>query len=211
MATMAKTNSTSTAEDMEWPVHVYRKTEQGWQKMQPKNASGQNVFVIKATPRRNSIVLHRIQVRVRLRSDNKRDGDSATRTSVVRRRDCLLITSSQRMRALALKFRTVKACLEFSDRLMALNPPPEKAVLEKKTEAVKKTRDHGTASDSRQLLSYVGRLLHDEDFADMVDNLEECISSSEDGARMLEALINNNNDQDDDDDANSSNSNNIDG
>ena len=53
-----------------------------------------------------------------------------------------------------------------------------------------KTRDHvGTTSDSHQLLSYVGRLLSDEDFADMVDNLEACISSSEDGARMLDALV----------------------
>jgi len=182
---------TAKGEDMEWPVHVYRRTELAWQKMQPKNASGQNV-VIKATPRRNCIVLHRIQVRVRLLSNKKKDAgdDSESKTTVVRRRDCLLITSSQRLRALALKFRSEKDCLEFSDRLVALNPPPEKAILDKATSAKSMTRDHGTTSDSHQLLSYVGRLLHDEDFADMVDNLETCIASSEDGARMLDALVN---------------------
>jgi hypothetical protein len=201
------TNMTTTTavNEKEWPVHVYRKTEQAWQKMQPTNSHGRTV-VIKATPRRSCIVLHRIQVRIRLSasSNTNSNNDSTSQkepdesnTFVVRRRDCILISSSQRLRSLVLRFRDEKACLEFSDLLVTLNPPPERAILagtnDETTEHASNyydTREHGTIQDRQQVLSYVGRLLHDENFAELVDNLESCISSSEDGARMLFALVN---------------------
>lgn len=174
--------------------------------MLPMNSRGQ-AAVIKVTPRQNCIVLHRIQVRMRLShpSETSNDGSSKKEanesdTYVVRRRDCVLISSKQRLRSLVLKFRDEKACLEFSDLLVFLNPPPERAILagayidenyetDLEHNAISDTREHGTILDSQQVLSYVGRLLHDEDFADLVDNLESCISSSEDGARMLSALV----------------------
>ena len=88
-----------------------------------------------------------------------------------------------------LKFQDEKDCLEFSDAFVALNPPTENAA-EAEKETALASRSEGTAQDSQDALSFVGRLLHDEDFASFVDNLESCINSSEDGARMFEALVN---------------------
>ena len=191
----------------EWPVHVYRKTERSWQKMQPTNSRGRNV-VIKATPRQNCVVLHRIRVRIRLSDFSKSNSNTSnigsspketdeSNTLVVRRRHCILISSKQRLRSLVLKFRDEKACLEFSDLLVNLNPSPEREIIAGTNgEATANASLHGSAleqgtiQDSQQVLSYVGRLLYDEDFASMCDNLESCISASEDGARMLCALVN---------------------
>lgn len=192
----------------EWPVHVYRKTERSWQKMQPTKLNGKKNAVIKASPRRNCVVLHRIRVRIRLSGVSKSNSNISNASSspnetddsntlVIRRRHCILISSKQKLRSLVLKFSDEKACLEFSDLLVNLNPSPEREILaglRDETTAYASLRgselEQGTTQASQQVLSYVGRLLHDEDFASMCDNLEACISASEDGARMLCALVN---------------------
>jgi hypothetical protein len=38
-------------------------------------------------------------------------------------------------------------------------------------------------------ISYVARLLYDDDFCSLVNNLEDVLMSTEDGSRMLQALV----------------------
>lgn len=203
-----------------WPVHVFRRTDQGWHRMRVTSSRrpGRSVTV-KATPRRNYIALLRLQVRIRLvqPSTDTENSNEIVHTTVIRRRHCLLISSSQKLRSLLLRFRDVQACLEFVDRLQLLNPspqltpeiqdprqrqqPPNHATninaIQNNNNHIQHSannppaiaRQHGTVAESRQVLSYVGSLLLDEDFANMVDHLEATITASEDGARMLEALV----------------------
>ena len=129
-------------------------------------------------------------------------------TTVTRRRHCLLVSSNQRLRSLVLRFRDVSSCIAFTDQLVALNPPPQEPRFHDWSDhpvaaaaeddhheyhaaaaAATSGRQHGTAQENDEALSYVGRLLHSEDFAALVDNLEACIASSEDGASLLEALV----------------------
>ena len=188
--------TTAAAAENSWPVHVYRKTEQGWHRMKAQSSSTGRSVTVYATPRRNYIALLRLQVRIRLQSKNKTssisDGGDTIHTTVIRRRHCLLVSSNQRLRSLVLRFRDVKACIAFADQLVALNSPPERRFLldDAASSASSSMRHHGTVQENEQILSYVGRLLHSEDFAALVDNLEACILSSHDGARMLEALVN---------------------
>jgi len=171
---------------------------------------------VKATPRRNYIALLRLQVRIRLvqpastTTTEKNSKNDVVHTTVIRRHHCLLISSNQKLRSLLLRFRDVQSCLEFVDRLLLLNPLPQEPKPETEDSPQQQqqqlansatdnnnhipnntaaARQHGTVAENRQVLSFVGSLLHDEDFANMVDHLEASITGSEDGARMLEALV----------------------
>jgi len=171
--------------EQSWPVQVFRKTEQGWHRMRVTSSSRGRSVTVKATPRRKYIALLRLQVRIRLSSSD----DDAVSTTVIRRRHCLLVScSNQKLRSLLLRFRDVSSCVEFADRLVALNPPSD-AIQTDDNVANVVSRSHGTIADNQRVLSYVGSLLHDEDFVNLVDSLEASITASEDGARMLEALV----------------------
>ena len=110
----------STSSITDFPVRVYRKTElYGWQAMRPKNAQGRRVKIT-ASPKQGCVVLHRIQVRVRLTSatpnnllKEKEENSGRQRAIedpvlsdvlVVRRRHCILISSKVRSRSLIFKF-----------------------------------------------------------------------------------------------------------
>lgn len=185
-----------------WPVRVYRKTEMhAWQRMKPNNSQGQTV-VLRASPRSGCIVLPRIQVRIRLFSSSN-DGSKNNDVVVVRRRNKLLISSRSRVRSLVFKFSDLKSCLEFSDRLVELNPtlcsiPRPSSNLNdflydvRQVDAVRSTNDCPNlipALMSQDVLSLVGRLLCDGDFKDLCNNLESSIRASEDGVQMLSSLI----------------------
>jgi hypothetical protein len=196
--------STTSAPEKEWRVHVFRRMEKCWQKVVAKNSKGQSE-ILKAAPRQGSIVIRRLQVRIKLLPTNKKQhGNSEhehTRVNVVRRRQCILITSSNPRRVLMLRFHDLKSCLEFSDHLVSLNPPPERAAflgmeaqagIETVFPSYLSNRDDRTNDFCiRQILSYVGSLLHDPDFAQLVKNLEKSITSSEDGVSLLAALTSN--------------------
>jgi hypothetical protein len=184
-----------------WPVRVYRKTEQhGWQRMKPSNSQGRTV-VIRASPRSGCVVLPRIQVRIRLLTST-REGSKGNDAVVVRRRNALLVSSRSRVRSLVFKFSDLQSCLDFSDRLIDLNPclfsirrPSSylsslfaSAGLVGTHRCTVDEPDLSTA-DSQQFLSLVGRLLCDEDFEELCHNLESSIRASEDGMQMLATLI----------------------
>jgi hypothetical protein len=183
--------------------------------LRPQNARGQTV-IINAAPRRDSIVLSSLRIRVRLRSDSAFSDDQQpgqqqeqqhTQNSnspgsvVVRRRDRILI--AQPTRALVLRFRTLRDCLDFCDRLVELNPvsldrpvpsvstavtdiPVNSGIL---TTATNTQNNNHTVNQTREILSCVGRLLCDPDFSHLVNRLEEVVMQSEDGRSMLEALV----------------------
>lgn len=196
-----------------FPVRVYRKTElHGWQVMSPKNKQGRCVQ-IRATPKQGCIVLHRIQVRIRLTSasdplkekeeqhainDEKSKDSKPNDVLVVRRRHYILISSKLRSRSLVFKFKDLKSCLQFSDHLVQLNPnqttttsmdQPSSTLGEDPT----MTEDHAYKltheQDMQQVLSYVARLLYDGRFATFCQNLESSLMASEDGLPMLNHLV----------------------
>jgi hypothetical protein len=135
---------------------------------------------------------------------------------VVRRRQSLLISSRLRLRSLVFQFFDVKSCLAFSDRLLELNPNPNLFANTSRISHPKSTPfshqknletfgkrlpgNHDMTNrsnvvtpnsndiENQQVLSLIGRLLHDEDFATLCSNLESCISASEDGLQMLNTL-----------------------
>lgn len=181
---MASTSLPLSDQDQpQWPVHVFRKTSTGWERLRPYNAQGQLVLT-HVTPREGCVIFPRLRLRVSLKSNDSHQ----YRSTVVRRRNSILLSSSQGVKAMILRFQSLQECLDFSDRFVALNP------LSVATDATKEQRDGTTEDDAaaaeqnQQVFFYMARLLHDQDFIDYVDNLEACLSSSEDGMKMLEAL-----------------------
>lgn len=177
--------------EKEWPVHLFRKTAKGWEKMQPKNKRNQLV-VIKAKPREGCIVILRLRIRVSLASrKGSQEEEDESRSVVIRRRSSIFISSNQGLKALVLKFRSEQDCIEFADRFIALNPP--KALSTEGDTAAESgdgnlTRHVDSNDQSQEVLFYIARLLHDQDFVDYVNNLESCLTSSVDGAKILEVL-----------------------
>ena len=217
-------NDRTTGDMNGFAVRVYRKTEQhGWQAMQPKNAQGRLVQV-RATPKEGCVVLHRIQVRIRLTSSQSnnslKESDENTRYQsfgntntnskssgandvlVVRRRHYILISSRLRSRSLVFKFKDLKSCLQFSDQLVQLNPHQTiqtttpsfdrkgstSGEIRTMTEQNNKSKLH-YEKDMQQVLSYVGRLLYDDNFATFCNNLESNVMASEDGVHMFNSLV----------------------
>lgn len=212
----SKRNDGSTHMDG-FPVRVYRKTEMyGWQAMQPKNSQGRRVQV-KASPKEGCVVLHRIQVRIRLTSQppndslKEKDENSGQHriiedpvvndVLVIRRRHCILISSKMRSRSLVFKFNDLKACLQFSDQLVQLNPNQAIQTAIPGVDQNYSTSSEGRAStgrhpndltrerDTQQILSYVARLLYDDQFVSFCNNLESNLLASEDGLEMLNNLV----------------------
>jgi hypothetical protein len=179
--------------EKQWPVHLFRKTTKGWEKMQPKNSRNQLV-VVKATPREGCIVLLRLRIRVSLTPRKSGQEEDESRSVVVRRRASIFISSNQGLKALVLKFRSEQDCLEFADRFTALNPPKALLVSKEVDDTVAEsggqnlTRHIDSHDQSQEVLFYIARLLHDQDFVDYVNNLESCLASSTDGAKILDVL-----------------------
>jgi len=171
-------------QETEWPVSIFRKTTIGWERMMPKNKIGQ-IAIVKASPRKDCIVVRRLRLRVSVASANDKD-ERKSRSVVVRRRSSILVSSNKSVRALVFKFATEKDCMEFSDRFIAHNPH---ALLKTDTLDDDWVHVQDKESQARDVLSYIARLLHDPDFANYIESLEKCLSSSEDGTRMLEGLV----------------------
>jgi hypothetical protein len=177
--------------EKEWPVHLFRKTAKGWEKMQPKNNHNQ-LIVVNARPREGCIVFLRLRIRVSLTSSRKgSQEEDESRSVVIRRRSSIFISSNQGLKALVLKFRSEQDCLEFADRFTALNPPKllsTEGDTAAESDGENLTRHVDSNDQSQEVLFYIARLLHDQDFVDYVNNLESCLSSSVDGAKILEVL-----------------------
>ena len=205
------TNETETgvtpSSEKEWLVELFRHTEsEGWQKQMPRGSTGSPLLGI--SPRRDCIVIPALRQKFTLSGSDanpsaagggrgggrRRDGGeeepssnsvaSQDRSFVIRRGDSILLVSRRRTRAMVLKFQTLHDCQEFSDRFVELNPPivaPASSARE---------QHHGVAHEQEQqdIVSYIVRLLHSQDFLQFVHKLETLVTSTTDGAKILEAL-----------------------
>lgn len=123
--------------EKEWPLDVYRcSTTRGWEKQIPVHVTDeQHNLKPHATgiPKEGCILVKRFRLKISLAcrtdggDDQEEKGARPSQNSrdlsreVIRRNNCLLLTSKKRFRAILLKFPSVRDCLEFSDQLLLLN------------------------------------------------------------------------------------------
>jgi len=120
--------------------------------------------------------------------------------TVIRRDDKILLISKRRARALLLQFQSLEDCLAFSDRFIGFNPKhPSVASPRNEDPITDESRDssqqEGEAKlpivreeEHKEVVSWVTRLLHDEDFLSYVHKIETYIADTEDGALILQGL-----------------------
>ncbi len=195
-----ESNSTmASREKEEWHVKIFRRTERGWE----KQTSGDGI--VTASPRKGCIEVRVLKLRIALSHEDD-DPTSHENSSVgdrcllVRRGKAILIHSTRRLRSIVLMFQSETECLEFSDRLVMLNPSNIQScsLMTQNLIATPHPVDHGHAAAtaleptraeySQEAQSYLVRLLHDEGFLQLVQNIESNLTSSDDGVKMLNAF-----------------------
>ena len=92
--------------------------------------------------------------------------------------------SKSRLKVMVLRFDSLQDCLDFSDRFIELNPPPM-------DEEVQPQDPDEREADRETVTAHLVRLMHDPSFTTFVRNVEEVISSSTDGTRLLESWADN--------------------
>lgn len=186
-------------EKEDWPVKLYRHTSRGWE----KQTSGDGLLL--ATPQKGSIEIRLLKVRISL----SHEGDAANennnqedRCLIVRRGKAILIHSRWKMRSVVLAFRNDTDCLEFSDRLVLLNPSNIESSLLMTQTLIPSPHHHANGQPhfaltpqgtgcSQESQAYMMRLLHEDGFLQLMHNIEDTLTSSEDGAKMLNAFLTN--------------------
>ena len=160
--------------EQDWPVRVFRQVADGWERLRSKNQQGRTIQV-RAIPRKDCLVLPRLQIRVRIDSSSS-DTTDKNRPTVIRRRRCLLIYSQQqRVRVLVLQFKTTNDCTSFTDQWLDLNPQDHFISVEQSLEAP-------------HVQHYLFRLLHDPTFVQFCRKLSAQLQSQPDGLAALRAF-----------------------
>jgi hypothetical protein len=155
--------------EQEWPIVLYRFTDsEGWQKQTEGNLA--------ASARKDCIVIPALRQKFTLRGGDEK-------SSAIRRNNCLLLVSRRRTRAMLLKFKLLKDCLEFSDQFSEMNSAPGEATTANQVqdEPIRQQDQEGT-------ITYIAELLHNGEFLSLVRKLENYIASSSDGGKLLEGL-----------------------
>lgn len=221
----------SSTEQEAWPVQVFRYTTgKGWESVE--NAGDvDSDHAVMATPRQGCIEIRKFRVRIRLFGDQC--GYASRRLDRIY---CPSRSSGTTSGAIVLKFRDKGECIQFFDRLVALNNVPTTTessrllnnnsdkittsrkrrmnpaidVTCNKDDVSVKRRKFDISTCRHELLlycsfvnqfsltmiiisfqyavSYVIRLLHDDSFLKFVDNIEETLMSTQDGASILAAM-----------------------
>jgi hypothetical protein len=184
---MPSNNASTFGSEKEWPVELFRHTEnEGWQQQMPRG--NQRSSILAVAPRTDCIVIPALRQKFTLSgrgsANDGVDDDPRDRSSVVRRYDCILLVSRRRTRAMVLKFRNLQDCQEFSDRFMELNPRMLTLSSSEQDMAVESADEQ----DQQEVMSYVARLLHDGDFLRFVSKVEAFVGNTVDGAKILGAL-----------------------
>jgi hypothetical protein len=176
--TMPSNNASTLGYEKEWPVELFRQTEnEGWEQQIP--CGDQCSSILAVAPRKDCIVIPALRQKFTLSGRG-----SANRSSVLRRGDCILLVSRRRTRAMVLKFLNLRDCQEFSDRFMELNP----RMLTPSSSEQDIATEPADEEDRQEVMSYVARLLHDGDFLRFVNKVETFVGNTVDGAKILEAL-----------------------
>jgi hypothetical protein len=183
--TMPSNNASTLGYEKEWPVELFRQTEnEGWEQQIP--CGDQCSSILAVAPRKDCIVIPALRQKFTLSgrgsANDGVDDDTRDRSSVLRRGDCILLVSRRRTRAMVLKFLNLRDCQEFSDRFMELNP----RMLTPSSSGM--AAEPAVEQDQQEVMSYVARLLHDVDFLRFVHKVETFVGNTVDGANILEAL-----------------------
>jgi hypothetical protein len=184
---MPSNNAPTFGSEKEWPVELFRHTEnEGWQQQMPRG--NQSSSILSVAPRKDCIVIPALRQKFTLSGrGSANDGvedDSRDRSSVVRRYDCILLVSQRRTRAMVLKFCSLRDCQEFSDRFMELSP---RLLTPSSSEQVM-AAEPADEQEQQEVMSFVVHLLHDGDFLRFVNKVEAFVRNTVDGAKILEGL-----------------------
>ena len=181
-------NSTPASETatLGWAVNIYRHTkDRGWE-----TAGTERVY---ASPCVGGVEIRQFRVRIRVFNNKEATMPSAARCT--KRRNLLFLSTRSQTGSIILKFRSVTACNGFFDELLDLNGRNIGSNAECAKDMSKKSSISSNDMDDKDVqrrkqdtLLYLARLLHDDDFQDFVKNVEESLTSTEDGAKMLGAF-----------------------
>ena len=174
----------------QWNVQVYRYTAaRGWEMyqdvVQQQDQDDHNQPIV-VTPRKGCVEVAKLRLRVNIFSSN------TCHTTVIRRMDTILLSSRKSAGAIVLKFESIKDCSAFVDQLVHLNNEEytnQTSKLVKEQEESSSTAKKTTSTSSKpEILSHIARLLHDDEFMDFVDHVEDrLIESSSDFKHILDA------------------------
>ena len=166
-----------------WSVTVYRHTkDRGWERATPQR--------VVALPCMGGVEIRQFRVRIRIFQDVR----ASTAARCTKRRNLLFLSTRSLTGSIVLKFCSVTACNEFFDELLDLNG-------RKVSSIVRSTDDEKNVCNSLQAvnyaanprhdqntLSYLARLLYDNDFQKFVKHVENAFMSTDDGVKMLAAF-----------------------
>lgn len=154
---------------------------------------------ISVTPKLGCIEMKQLRLRVPLMCSTATGATSATTattssksaTNVTRRLDTILLTTT-RGGCIVFKFTSLEDCISFWDELVLLNANNS---AEKTTDTIidtnsrnniKNSSSNNTNYKSEEFRSMIVRLLHEDEFMEFVNELEDCLTGTSDGATMLQ-------------------------
>jgi hypothetical protein len=172
-------------EKQEWPLDVFRYSDaRGWEKQVPVHMvadANDDRHAMRpcaiGTPKAGYVFIQCYRLKLSLT-----DNQGRIHTEVVRRHDCLLFSSNNRLRCVVLKFPSIQDCVEFSARLVLLLPPvsttaaitPVKNVLMEK-EDYNTDMDIDQELQRNETISHIARLLHDPEFKMYTNKVEKIV------------------------------------
>jgi hypothetical protein len=172
-----------------WAVQVYRHTiDRGWEKAEMPQQQTPRSTTIYASPCKGGVEIRQFRVRIRIFKDTNM---SSTAARCTKRRNLLFLSTRNLTGSIILKFSSVEECNDFFDLLLDLNSC--KNDTQETGENSENVRNMEIDLESTQRLkqdinSYIVQLLHNPDFQGFVKKIEQNISSTEDGAKMLAAF-----------------------
>jgi hypothetical protein len=179
--------SFSNGEKQDWLLDVFRYSDaRGWEKQIPVHMmedANDNRHALQpcaiGTPKAGYVFIRCYRLKLSLT-----DSQGRIHTEVVRRHDCLLFSSNNRLRSVVLKFPSLQDCVEFSARLMHLNRSllvaPVSSTTKKNTRVTPGLEENPSMGMEQELqrnetISQMARLLYNPEFQLYVDKVEQLV------------------------------------
>jgi hypothetical protein len=148
---------------------------------------------ISVTPKFGCIEMKQLRLRVPLMCSTSTAAAATTSsksaTNVTRRLDTILLTTT-RGGCIVFKFTSLEDCISFWDELVMLNASSaEKTtnnIENNDRNKIKNRSSSNTNYKSEEFRSMIVRLLHEDEFMEFVNELEDCLTYTSDGATMLQ-------------------------
>ena len=180
---MMNSTAASDTATLGWAVIIYRHTkDRGWETA--------GTHLVHASPCVGGVEIRQFRVRIRV---FKESSSSAARCT--KRRNLLFLSTRSQTGSIVLKFRSVAECNGFFDELLDLNGRKPGSSTECGDDKSERRSPSLHSMDQKDIqrrkqdtLLYLARLLHDDDFQDFVTSVEDSLTSTDDGAKMLAAF-----------------------